>query len=296
MKKFDITKILVPTDFSANAKLATDRAVEMAQLYHAEIILLHVIEKHSFAAAMGDFILGRKIDSSKSEFAPERLKALSDLLSKQFGVSVTYEIAEGNIHTEIIKAAENHEADIIVMGADSTVFADTSVIGHVAHRVINQNTVPVITVQPNQESANFKTIVLPIDATLHSRERVNHATALAQKYNSVVHLVGILNDNDERSRQKLRLILTQVKDYFDKHEVPYVSENTLVEHTAKSTLSYAEKVKADLILVMTEENLNILGGAIGDYAEYMVSHSPIPVMCVRACVNTKNIEMHPYGF
>lgn len=297
MKKFDIKKILVPTDFSVSAKIATDQAVDMARKSNSEVILLHVIEKQSFVSTVGDFILGRKSDSSKSEFAPERIKALADLLTKQLGLPISYEIVEGSIHAEIIKAAELHEVDLIMMGASSKKDGSTrNHLGNIASKVVNQCKIPVVTIQPNHVTAPFKTIVLPIDETLHSRERVNHAIELSEKYGSTVHLVGILNDNDEVSRKKLRLILAQVKDYLGKHAVPFESNSTFFNHAAKSTIEYAENVNADLILVMAENNVNILGGSIGDFSDYIVNNSAIPVMCVSAHVKANKIEFHPYGF
>ena len=44
MKKFEIKKILLPTDFSDTANNALQQAIFMARLAKAELKLLHVIE------------------------------------------------------------------------------------------------------------------------------------------------------------------------------------------------------------------------------------------------------------
>ena len=46
MKLFSIKKILIPIDFSDISLVAIDHAGFLAQLFKAEIVLLHVIEKN----------------------------------------------------------------------------------------------------------------------------------------------------------------------------------------------------------------------------------------------------------
>ena len=46
MKAFDIKKILIPIDFSETSMLAIEHAGFTAQLFKAELVLLHVVEKH----------------------------------------------------------------------------------------------------------------------------------------------------------------------------------------------------------------------------------------------------------
>ncbi len=46
MKSFKIEKILIPIDFSETSLLAIEHAAFTAQLYKAELVLLHVVENH----------------------------------------------------------------------------------------------------------------------------------------------------------------------------------------------------------------------------------------------------------
>ena len=46
MKSFTIQKILIPIDFSETSLLAIEHAAFTAQLFKAELVLLHVVEKY----------------------------------------------------------------------------------------------------------------------------------------------------------------------------------------------------------------------------------------------------------
>ena len=51
-----LKKILVATDFSETSEYALSRAIELAKINHAELTLLHVIEKKNIDELLDNFL------------------------------------------------------------------------------------------------------------------------------------------------------------------------------------------------------------------------------------------------
>ena len=49
-----------------------------------------------------------------------------------------------------------------------------------------------------------------------------------------------------------------------------------------ATIDYARKTEADIIVIMTEQEMTTANLFLGAYAQQMVNHSPIPVLNIHA--------------
>lgn len=121
-----IKKILCPVDFSTIARAALDQAAELAELFDAELLLVHVTEAGTAVEVAGEF---------------------AAWIAPQVRNRVRYfHLAAGNAAEETIRMAANVEADLIVVGAQHKRFADATVIGTTAERVIRFAKRPVLAV------------------------------------------------------------------------------------------------------------------------------------------------------
>jgi nucleotide-binding universal stress UspA family protein len=280
-KKFRIQKILIPYDFSETAELALEHAVFMAKLFKADITLLHVIESYSFTSA-----ISQAFGKSQSEFekkiessANDRLVELTTKLHRESGVSVNQRTEMGKIYKSITSVAEEMNIDLIIMGTHGISGFQEFLIGSNTYRVVMSAPCPVISVQTHAKKIGFKNIVLPIDNSPASRQKVKHAVEIAKHYNSVVHIAGLITMNDLDMQRRFDVKIHQVKDYLDEHEVAYTVKMFKGENTATITMDFATQSDADLIIMMTDQE----GGGlfIGNFAQQIINHSKIPVMSIR---------------
>lgn len=280
-KKFQLKKILIPFDFSETAELALKHAVFMAKLHKADIILLHVIESYSFTSA-----ISQAFGKSQSEFeqkiessASDRLDELTKKLHHESGMGVQFRIENGKIYRAIVNVAEEMSADIILMGTHGVSGFQEFLIGSNTYRVVMSAPCPVISVQTHAKKIGFKNIVLPIDNSASSRQKVKHAVEIARHYNSVVHIAGMATMSDIDILRRFDVKIHQVKDYLDEHEVPYTVKMFKGENAASITMDFATEVNADLIIMMTDQEGS--GIFIGNFAQQIINHSKIPVMSIR---------------
>lgn len=280
-KKFEIRKILIPYDFSETADLALEHAKFMAKLHKADIHLLHVIESYSFTSAISHAFgkaqseFEEKIESS----ANERLQQLADTLHHDSGMSVTYTAEVGKIYKKIVSMAEEIDASLIIMGTHGVSGFQDLLVGSNTYRVVMASPCPVISVQTHSTKVGFKNIILPIDNSPASRQKVKHAVELAKHYNSVVHVVGLMTMSDPELQRKFEVKVHQVQHYLEEHEVAHASKVFKTDNTASTTLEYAGQINGDLIITMTDQ----VGSSLfmGNAAQQIINQSKIPVMSIR---------------
>lgn len=278
MKTFKINKILVPVDLSANSLLALDHASFMAKLFKADIILVHVMETKVAKLDLGKFTASDK--KYAEEIISEKLDELATQLRIKIGGKVTYILKAGKISKGLVEAIDESKADIIIMGTHGVSGFEEFFMGSNAFRLVTEANIPVISVQKHASKVGFDNILCPIDSSNPSSEKVSYIVELAKKYNSKVHLLGILSVDDDHSALLLDKKLEQVEKFLAKHEINFTMEMVEGSNLASVTMKQAKKQKSDLIVIMTEQEENFAGILMGPYAQQVVNHSKIPVMSI----------------
>jgi nucleotide-binding universal stress UspA family protein len=140
----NVTRILVPVDFSEHSEHALRYAVELAKVYRATLHLVHVYPASAYIAPPllpGPVIVGQFRDQSQ--------KAFDDFLARaktEHAVPMTGTLLEGVPHVEILRAAKDVGADLIVVGTHGRTGIEHLLLGSVAERVLRGAHVPVMTV------------------------------------------------------------------------------------------------------------------------------------------------------
>jgi nucleotide-binding universal stress UspA family protein len=133
-------KILYATDFGDGAQVAAAYAVALAQEHQAHLTLLHVIEHPK----IGELVRPHELEAA----ALDRLRGLvprgAELWCEPRAI-----VRQGGPAEEILEAAENEQADLIVLGVrkDKGIVRATHLPTAVAHEVISHATCPVLTVR-----------------------------------------------------------------------------------------------------------------------------------------------------
>lgn len=283
-----IKKILIPYDFSETAALSLEHAVHMAQLNKAEIVLLHIAESASFTSALAH-AFSKNYEKEVEGEAAKKLDELANKIHVESGVQVTAKTEVGRIYRKIASVAKEVEADIIVMGTHGSSGYQKFTVGTNTGKVVMESESPVISVQTHATKIGFKKIVVPIDDSPTSRQKVNHALYMARLYGAYVHVVGLINFSNDELVRKFKIKVEQVEEWLKQHDIGCESHFKNGENLAKMTMEFAEEVNADLIVIMTEQEPSITGLFMGTWATQVVNQSKIPVMTVHPEVSTGNI-------
>ena len=159
--KYDqqINTILYATDLGSETRRVFRYAIDMANYYKAEIVILHVVEPMSNTArAMINTYLSEGLSeelekNSMKELLTEmkmRLKKFfeeecdTDLKDSVFVKELT--VVSGRPSEEILRIADDQKADMIVMGKSSRRVRGMGVMGSSARRVSRHSTIPVLVI------------------------------------------------------------------------------------------------------------------------------------------------------
>lgn len=290
-----IRKVLIPIDFSETANLAIEHGAFMAKLYKADVVLVHVIEhnweKFSIVAPEIKF----EMPSNMLNIAEEKLAEIAGRIRKDYGVDSTEIVVEGNIYKEVVGVVESEKIDIIVMGTHGASGFEELFIGSNSYKVVTLANCPVLTVQSHAKRIGFSELLLPIDNSVHSRQKVSYAIELAKHYGSKIKVLGLLDQDDAEDLKKFTIKIEQVSEYIEKSGLPVTSTIKVGGNQAKATLNFAKKHNSELIIIMTDQEENFTGSFLGPYAQQVVNHSWIPVLCFKPAENPDNISWaYPY--
>ncbi|MES2591799.1 MAG: universal stress protein [Bacteroidota bacterium] len=286
MNPFKIEKILIPIDFSETSMLAIEHAAHTAQLFQAELILLHVVEKHweKFSIVVPEMRINPPDDIINA--IEKRLEDVAVNIRSEYGIKSMCITASGTIFTEIISVSQEYNVDLIIMGTHGASGFAEFFVGSNAYKVVTSAECPVISVQSHATKLGFANILLPIDDSNHSRQKVNHAITLAKHFSSKIHVVGLDDFEDEKDLHKFEIKLDQVEDYIHKYGLTCTRKTIKGKNQATMTADYSQTVAADLIIIMTDQEENITGRLMGTYAQQIVNHSKIPVMSIQPAISS----------
>ncbi len=136
-------RILVSTDFSAQARMAMHWARHFSEAFGAKLILLHVIDIFS-VAEVGCVMGGIDPLHLLREQAQKCMTELKALIPDAESV-----IREASPRPAIVDAAVELDCQMIVMGTHGRSGLAHLLLGSVAEYVVRHSTVPVLTVRSN---------------------------------------------------------------------------------------------------------------------------------------------------
>jgi len=153
----EIDRILVPVDFSANSANACQYALGLAEMLHAEIMLLHsyyfpVINSIDYGEGLSYVVNINDTITEIAEKAKTNLVSLYENLKKEIenkkfkNVKLNFTLTNGNPANEIMEVYETYHPDLIVMGTKGKSINKSNHFGSVAANTINETEVPLLTI------------------------------------------------------------------------------------------------------------------------------------------------------
>lgn len=148
---FPLKKIICPVDFSEPSNEGLKAAIELAQHFSAELLIIHVVHLQPVVTpGIPATKSGRTFYQEVSDLARN---ALDEIIGKQVPENVTARtnVLAGQPADEIIRETEAEKADIIVMATHGWTGWRRFFFGSVAEKVVRSSPVPVLTIPKPEE-------------------------------------------------------------------------------------------------------------------------------------------------
>lgn len=274
--------ILVPTDFSDEAKIALDFAVQLAKKSNATIQLLHVIEIPSGSfAVIGDVYAGSA--AMDHIYNTQLMTAIQENMDRQISlvkeqqVNINSALEYGNVYRQIEKWSKETDADLIVMGTKGASGWHEVLIGSNAEKIIRRSKVPVLTIKHPLNIDQLKNMVFAIgDPEDRSIEFVKKFQKIV---NATCHLLKVYRPVKLDSR--LESATAEVKKFAeDNHFTDYTTNVIQAPWVEEGILEFVENQSFDMIAMGTHGYKGINHFLLGSHAEDVSNHAELPVLCI----------------
>jgi len=266
--------IIVPIDFSKESLNGLRLALIFANQFNSNIQMVYV---QKVVSEMGRIGLEEEYKT-----ATENFKKLIDEYSSKLhkGLELSFIIKRGKVYREVVNQAEAFEDTIIICSTHGASGFEEFFIGSNALKIVSATECPVITIRHGSVPHEVKKIVMPIDITADTRQKVPITAEIAKLFDAEVHVVTVSTVQSEDIVAKLNAYTKQICDYFKEYGVSYKTASLNGDNLTDVTIEYALDINADLITIMTEQSKALSNFILGSYAQQMLNKSPIPVLSV----------------
>ena len=210
----------------------------------------------------------------------ERLSKLTKDTEAESGITTEFMNVKGNVYKEINRVAEEQNVHMVIAGLESHM-KKTDIIGESASKFIRECPVPLITIRGKEHRDGCENILLPLDLSPESREKVDLAIEFAKYFGAAIRILGVFSLADEKYENQLHAYSHQVKQYIKSKGVTCTNKSIAGDNHAEIVVEYGNKIEADLIVIMTKPDLNLKEFFMGTVAQHINDISNIPVLSLR---------------
>ena len=268
--------IIVAVDFSNTSIHALEYAIVLANRFKSDIILIWVDKLDSAEAIYPDS--SNNVRNEAKKRFDELIEQYGKLLEK--GLKIDYKLRKGKIYHEVDGMARTLGASMIVAGAHGISGYEEFWIGSNAFKIVTYASCPIITIRNDFPILDkIDNILVPIDSSVETLQKLPVIATLALLFTSTVHLVAT-QYSQLKSIQRLAMKNADAAShYLKKNNVNSLMDELVSHDITKAVIDYATELDADLIGIMTEQEtpVNIL---LGPHAQRLINQSAVPVLSV----------------
>lgn len=253
--------IIIPTDFTEQSLLAIKQSYNLAKYTHSKMVLLHVYNK-------------------PGEESYEALTKLTRQTETESGVPCEFMNVKGDVYEETDRIAEEIKASLIIVGLESHM-RFRNIIGNSASKLVRKAPCPVITIRGREHRDGCENILLPLDLSRESREKVDVAVQFAHFFGASIRILSVFSPSDLSYENQLLAYAHQVKQFVKNKGVSCTNKSIASDNIAETVVDYANKIEADLIMIMNKPDLNMKEFFSGTDAQKIVDISNIPVLTMQ---------------
>jgi len=273
-------KILIPFDFGEQSTIALDQSYNIARMIDAEIIIMHVITENN--ALWGLF--SKKEQDDLEEKLKVKLIDFAGHVQQKSGIKITPVVEKGKLVDTILDTADKLKVKFLIIGTAASIEIKQKLVGSNSLRIIREAKCPVITIKGKNHRDGCKNIVLPLDLTKETREKVANTIYLAKFFNSTIHAVTMNPTSDSYVMNRLKLQLNQVSEFIKNQGIEctqnFLNTKSGNSNMCEALLQFSHKVEADLIVIMTQQETEVIKYFVGSLAKEIIHNSDIPVMSI----------------
>ncbi|MEX2116575.1 MAG: universal stress protein [Bacteroidota bacterium] len=294
-----IKRILFPTDYSRCSDDALLRALWLAELYHAELHIVHALLPLDYDPWNAEHHLPdlARIQQQIDALMPE--KANPDQPRRFETIAITTATVRGIAPgPAILTYAREHEIDFIVMGTHGRRGLNHLMMGSVAEEIVRTSSCPVLTIRESTTPlAPIKQILVPLDFSDFSSQALTAARWIAADVGATIRALHVIEEvihpsfyvtgQTSLSSWYPEIEASSVKEMqklADKAGGPDVPLEFHVKEgrSAVDIVSFAKRNDIQLIVMASHGLTGMEHFLLGSVTEKVVRLAPCPVLVIKS--------------
>ncbi|WP_117882100.1 universal stress protein [Aureibaculum luteum] len=270
-------KILVPIDFSDEAKYACKVAASIAKKTGSEIILLHMLDIPTDAIDPLESDITR--GGAQTILFMKGIHRRFEKLKKQpffDGVKINENVKFHKAFEGVIEESKNNNVDLIVMGSQGSTGLKEMLVGSNTEKVVRQSDIPVLVIKQDIDNFEINNIIFASDFGEGSKKSFHNVIDFANMFKAKLHLLFI---NTARNFEPTEVTNTKLKNFVADFEIKDFTLNTYNDYTIEEgILNYGKKINADIIAINTHGRSGLAQLFNESISKELANHALRPVV------------------
>lgn len=242
----------------------------------------------TFARFLSHLVKPHSLDILHVDEDPERLagnpRMHIDACRNHFsnlGTEVEFHFIHGQFAKSAAHFSYSHHQGLVICGAERVNGFRRFWNGSETYKLIRMAKAPVISLQEEFKKEAVRKMVVPIDSSPETTEKVAEAIRMAKLFQAEVHLLGLDSGKGSEYRNLLQANASRAEGMLRNAEISFITAQFSGNNITDITLQYCEDHQIDMIVMMAVEEANPKGMFEGSFPEQMILKSHIPVMAIR---------------
>ncbi len=257
-------RLLVPLDGSRLAESVLPVVKQVASRFHAQVILLHILEEHPPTSIHGEPHLNGVAQAQA--YLEEVARGLR---SSAIPVEIhAHQDKEDNVARSIVEHAQEMNADLVIMCTHGHGGLRELLFGSNAQQALQRGTQSILLLFPREDGSvdpfNLQRILVPLDGTAAHEPALPVAIMIARTFGAELHLVLViptlatLSGEQAVSGLLLPTTMRAILNLSQQDAVDYL-EQAVARCRAEGVLAWAEVLRGDIVpaVLSLAERLNV---------------------------------------
>jgi nucleotide-binding universal stress UspA family protein len=270
--------ILVPIDFSDQARYAAKVASDIARHTNSKIYLLHMLELPSGIIDPAGAYGSSNNTPSSLLFLSRAHEKFEEFKKLPFfeGIEVEDSVLFHKAYDGIIAERKKQNADLIVMGSKGTSGLEEMLVGSNTEKVVRNSDVPVLVIKKEIDKFKIDNMVFASNFKQDNRKAFQKILDFASLFNARLHLLKINTiHNFETTKESSDAIRNFINDFDLGDYTLNIYNDVSVE---AGVLNFSKVIDADAILLNTSGRRGLSHLFNGSIGEDLANHAKLPVI------------------
>lgn len=263
-------RILIPTDFSKNAKLALKYAIDIANHFGSTLYVLHTFQTTTVTGSFETIDQVEKTD--REEELAELINEMKPLLNGSAHIEGI--VKKGPSVDMICQTAEKLKVGMIVMGTTGADGMKKMFLGSTASNVILETSKPVLAIPKDFKEFRITNIVLAADTKkIENQAVLKPLVDLATKFGAVLNLLTVVDGENPQSQTD-----NTIQEYLQKGGVDSAYHKVNSQDVVKGILEFIDQENVDMLCLIHHNRGFIQNFFHSSVAEKIAFASKVPLL------------------